>query len=412
MVSGQPIPILIAARSARIAPDEVWLITSSEFKETRYPNLKAVLSGEVKSTNPLSFPTLQVKEIPIGDKQHDLATIKCILKTEIRDYLASHSTDVEFIFNVTCGTKLMSLALVETCREIQANKSLPQAQACYINTSKNEIIFLDKETCEPIDEQPLYTLEEYLRAYDYLYNSDDMKLDGSSFAFDLLNIHKKDPSFFAWINTALSDSYLQNIFPQKAPKKFDLEIKDIDDPNTPQPSAESLEKLNTLLQKYKFSSSCKNGFFHIHSRKERHFLTGRWFELIVFSILQGIAEKPIAQNADIRFNVKTTASKGDTPNELDAVILYKNIAHVLECKSSKKYNTQFTYKISTLCRSLLGLMGKGHIIALNPASPEQHERASRYNRISIFPKATTFDSAYFETALQQHLEQILFGKTS
>lgn len=299
------------------------------FVSTDSMNKRGILNG-LLSTAKIDTDSENVKIITVNAFSYDDITQK--LSDVVND-------EDKYLVNLTGGTKIMSLAVNDFFKEINAE--------LYYLTGANEYIKLFPGRNKPVFElESQISLEEYLNAY----------------GFEVVNkgtlLHDKETA-----------QKLFSYFIQNFPNPEDVNVLDKLRPLRDNKKVERNEivELDRFLEKIQYKTIDGN-----FTKYDVRYLTGDWLEEYVYYIIKegkNISEKQIGTGWILR--------KDNTNNEFDVVYLENNSLKIIECKTSifmdleekKTFIGETIYKADSL-RNKLGLFTKTHIVTLSKTGPE------------------------------------------
>jgi hypothetical protein len=280
----------------------------------------------------------------------------------------------EFVFNLTGGTKLLSLGFYQCFRK-QFNQELENKTFyySYTDTENKRIEYLDYPD-ESIPMENDLTIKHYLDAQGFKVSSvlsDDphwlQKVTQREVITQWLGANsKKLQGFFKVIN-ALTYSAINN---SQMSQNF---------------SSEQIgfgQKALILLAKHKVikwtqSDPKKIEFCDVDSAK---YLNGLWLEEYVYLIALQTSSCEVKCGIGVTF--------GSTPNEFDLLITHCNKLLVIECKTLRfdKYGDSkeqdVLNKLDLLSKKVGGLFGENILLSLQPLSQTAKDRAKNY-RITL-----------------------------
>lgn len=218
----------------------------------------------------------------------------------------------KIVVNITCGTKMMSLA---TYNYFKAKSN------CEIYyqpiTSSLQKIYPTNETYA----NPEITIEEYMKAHGIEFKPDNTCVMNYDYNKDVYEkIIKDNHEKIKPIVSMQNNSYFKNIFKRKDSIDF-----------TQIPDEKFVTEKGSKTNKEEVLEVIKNFGFDITkiSHSQLKYITGGWFEEYVYQKIkteQKLGDDKIALNVSI--------NKNNDKNELDIVYIdSKNKLHVIECKS-------------------------------------------------------------------------------
>ena len=316
------------------------------------PNLLPILDSEFKPQKAVFVVSTkdEIKEkansLKLAFKQNDIDVDILELsnefdfqsmETELFDLLSSYENE-NIALNVTGGTKLMAIAAQNVFSGVKP--------IFYINTNKEEIIFISKENDKHIPVQKLNTktlINTYLSSYgvSVLKNKDDFnfyKLGVFTERFVRRQEDYKDIiSKLNLLAFNASNSKLETNFTNYS-NDLKLILEDLAD--------EDLVRLNGDIVDFK-------------NEQTRSFLNGNWLEYFTYKQANSIADVIDADwNVEV-VNSKYEKNKVGVNNELDVIFMAKNKCHIIECKTINFENTENKDKLQSYLDKLNSLKGYG-----------------------------------------------------
>lgn len=316
------------------------------------PNLLPILDSEFKPQKAVFVVSTkdEIKEkansLKLAFKQNDI-DVEILelsnefdfqsMETELFDLLSSYENE-NIALNVTGGTKLMAIAAQNVFSGVKP--------IFYINTNKEEIIFISKENDKHIPIQKLNTktlINTYLSSYgvSVLKNKDDFnfyKLGVFTERFAIRQEHYKD--IISRLNSLAfnaSNSKLETNFTNYS-NDLKLILEDLAD--------EGLVRLNGDIVDFK-------------NEQTRSFLNGNWLEYFTYKQANSIADVIDADwNVEV-VNSKYEKNKVGVNNELDVIFMAKNKCHIIECKTISFENTENNDKLQSYLDKLKSLKDYG-----------------------------------------------------
>ena len=331
LVSDHTIPNILGLYHFK--PDRVLFITTEKMENNKKDE------AIVKTCKRLGL-SFEVSKIIVKED----SILDCTRKI---DQWVSDKEDSNFIVNLTCGTKIMSIAVYEYFKDLYA-------QMYYIPVPKNEFIvpFPIKKTSTP---QPLklrLRVVEYLTAYG-LEVTNIEKLE--TYKNDALT--RKDTT--NWIMKHYDN--LKNLLVwlsgnlRKYRDRRNYELNGKFNPGNDK-EKELLEKLSFNVNNDTISKEL--------SRSEIRYLTGGWLEEYAFNVINEFRGKGID---DVVLDIKIRSLQGNE-NEFDVMFTKDNALCFVECKSLDNTNDRdldALYKIRALQQNF-GLKVKSFFLTTSP----------------------------------------------
>ncbi len=358
-VSHQSIPNLMLAFNEQTRPEKVYLLVSADMKE----NAKTLAQN--------------FKNMKIAVEKVDLPSLSFkALKSEIAKFLLQlmDKEDMTSVaFNLTGGTKLMTLAADKVCSGLDIVRF-------YVDTKEQIITKLNDDQEYPMDNY--VTVFNVLNSYGYkpLKREENTVQSKELITYFLEN--KKEN--IIELNQAYAIAEKGDRYDKKGKKIVNL-----------------IAKTNIDADTHPFFSECKkaklldyhDGIIGFTSEDTRSFCGGEWLEVYVGYILNQLkTEKKIddyEQSLKVTFLDNKAADQNEqkSANELDALFVHNNILNVIECKTAKmdrsKNVRQYIDKLDAVCDRVGGILSKKIFISYLPVCDEGKKHAEKSNVIVI-----------------------------
>ncbi len=349
-VSGQNMPNLLLAFNEKTRPEKVYLLASADMKE----NAKTVAQN--------------FKNMKIAVEKVDLPSLSF---KELKDFIEGilepldNNEGIENIaFNLTGGTKLMTLAADKACSGLGIARF-------YVDTFSDVVTMLNNDQEFP--------MENYVTVLNIL----------NSYGYKSLKRQESTVQSKELIAYFLGMKYPRNIMALN--KAAVMAAKD----------AQCTAQMDIYSQNEEMFDACKKAQmldYHgrtigFKSKDARRFCNGEWLEHHVAHTLKQLQnEKKIhdyEQSLEVTFLDNKVADQNELSanNELDALFVHKNILYVIECKTAQMDESgkvrPILYKLDALCDSIGGVLSKKIIISYLPLSDQEKENAKKSNVIVI-----------------------------
>lgn len=291
------------------------VIISTEFsrKKNFVANLMALLQNNVQFEQNFAVSELF---LPNGIEENNLFEIKKL----IHDWLIAHQPK-SVIFNVTGGTKLISIAQDQLALQYRANTE------CIYQNMKGELVWYLREDpkksifkiSQPSD------IQIYLAAYGYQKLPKEtslLKLPAKQLEYILtmLSFLQADFDKACRLVTVLNGCCAKN-----DKKQYPYYAK-VDNPKIDY--SDWLTNLSNLPNAY-FEYDSLNQTIRVDSEENLYFVMGNWFEVLVgYQYLMAFDQK-----IDIHASVNYTLNK--MPNEIDVAFIHGGYFYYVECKTIK-----------------------------------------------------------------------------
>ena len=339
LISDQTIPNVQFIKEKIV--DE-YLFISSEAMEK-----KGILNWILKATN-LDLEKIQV--LTVSPFSYD--DVYEVLEKSIQK-------DTKYLVNLTGGTKIMSLAVNDFFKSLNAEMYYLIGNKSYIKISpgiKTPILDLKKKI----------SLSEYLIACGF----EIKKQSDAEFSFET-----STKIFHYFLN---SFDKTKDILPLSF--LYSKRGKNIE-------SVNQIEYLTEYLKRIGFETEKSNQL----SKKETKYLTGDWFEEYFYHQLKQLKSIQIDG-----VGTGWTIVKNGIPNEFDILFITEDQLNIIECKTfiwkdSEETQTiigETIYKADSL-KNKLGLFAKTSIVTLSDLSSSRlkdHLQRAQENKISIYGK--------------------------
>jgi hypothetical protein len=346
--------------------------------------------------------TLQLKNDNVTKIIVDSENIKEIIE-KCESKIKELGLNGEFILNITGGTKIMALAAYELAKEFNIKTYyLPRQSTKFIKIypkteNSNEDIKLELSD---------FTVKEYLNSYMLTEkDSEPIKLSKTYYSFDMANLMLEN-----FKNNLLNGPGYEEL--RKKGRNKDLK--------------KMSDGIKSFLNTIKFKNKNGDKIF----KEESRYITGGWFEEYVYYFIKekcGINE--------IHIGLKRLKGEQSLENEFDIMFLSGINLHIVECKTSLKYNipkdhsnetvynsagdhsssdnkqdkknifSETVYKSAALLRNM-GLTAKTAIVTLEDLSDEKQDYKDRaeYFRIKIIDGPKVLDENKFKEEIEKFIK--------
>jgi hypothetical protein len=362
LVSEQTIPNVLAA--VHFKPDIHWFISTKQMEKEWQFIIDTVnlISGKsfISSEN---SKTIEVDPNSIEVCLEDIENLADSVDFE----------DVNFIVNITCGTKPMAIATFQVFSSIGKNVKI-----VYIPIGKTEFVqfFPKKKPIIVYETKKRLNVEEYISCYGYSIKNKSSINEKESIALQRASISNWMFENFKELKGMLGFFY-KNLKDERDEKHFVFSQEFNRNPS---------QKENEFLRKFNFDVNYRTISKNL-VKHEIQFLTGGWFEEYIFNEVNNLKEKLSID--DIKPGIELS-SFYSVPNELDISFTKGNMFYHIECKTfiensehekeQKSIINEEIYKKGALS-SLLGKGGKGAFICTTLVEIKNHiiGRAGEYN---------------------------------
>lgn len=364
LISEQTVPNILVIHHFK--PDELFFITSEEME-------KKGKTASILAT--LSLLDQDYRQIVYTVNVHEDDFFDC--RRKIDEWVQGHG-EAEFIVNLTCGTKIMSLSTFEYFREYGS-------RMLYVPIPKNEfaVLFPKKLSNIPINITLRLSVIQYLTAYGLTIRNGNKLNGNNSKAFSRRELSEWIVEHYPEVKSLLSwfasdeGGNLRRFRDER--KGYYLEGT-FSGPN---------EEERILLEKTGFDFDGRKVAKKLE-RPEIQYLTGGWLEEFCFNEISKYKGKGVD---DVVIGPDILNRLGRN-NEFDVMFTKDNALYTIECKSlDQKYDKKqdILYKIGALQKDF-GLRVGSFLVSTSPSimkngkiDPSIEYRAKQFNTTVITP---------------------------
>lgn len=351
---------------------------------------------EKKGKSGAILDTLKFRHLDFTHNSHTLEVDEnsiLDLQNQVSRWLEQAPEDLQFIVNLTCGTKLMSIGAYDLFTDFDSTM-------VYVPIPRNEFLvpFPKRRPKQPVPLPDRLSVEEYLTAYG-INIANKSKLP----ALKDEALARRELTCFIFANYTELLPLLQWFGDRLRPLKRN-EVKkgcDFCDQFSPTNGCQEhlLRRLNFQIDQGRISTIMTESLWN--------YLRGGWLEERLFLAVQDA----IPQVTDLQLSIQFLDRQGNN-NEIDVMFTRENVLYLVECKSLEAREsgemvggtiTDFLYKLGAL-RQQFGLTPKA-FLATTAESIYEHQgqikehlinRAAQFN-CEIIPLSKIPD---LETYLQ------------
>lgn len=311
-----------------------------------------------------------LKSAGIHEKKSEKRLISENSLEEIEAELNRYPFDIkdEYLVNITCGTKIMSLAMYDFF-------SKRNCSIYYYPINKNSFDKIYPLSYESSNLEIFLNMQEYFDAYGIDFKTDNSCVktleENSNFMLNIFDSFRNEIRLlvefqkYPKVKKKLARSKKISIHSQQANDFFNDNDAD-------------KEKIIKLLNLCRFD---ENNF----KRKDLRYITGGWFEEYIFqkvSAVLGVAHEHVAMSVEI--------NKSGSENELDIVYMKNNTLNIIECKTGlddkgRNLVTETLYKQAAL-RADMGLTVESHLFTMESIEKESEIKRAKTLGIRIVDK--------------------------
>lgn len=348
-VSKEPMPNLLLCFDQNLKPENVILLVSPEMTAKGKSLTRSFKEHNVK---------VAIENLP--DTSYE--ALSSFIKEFILKLIEKSSADMSnYAFNLTGGTKLMTIAAFNACKDIM--------EMFYVDTFKNKLFLLGQPAEYPLSIQ--CEVQDIVNSYGFrIIEEKPKEFNRGKIITTLLD----QPLSKIRIFNALAGQAVTTLFSTVNKKIFP----------TIKPLLKECEKANLL--------SLKGDDVVYKDEDSRFFCNGGWLEEHVQHALHQLQSYKLITDykagVEIKYddnNDSNAQSKAD--NELDAVFVRNNILYLVECKTCKMNDVgksrDIVYKLDSLHDKIGGVFARGILISFSPIEQKERRHLEKNNLIVI-----------------------------
>ena len=330
---------------------------------------------------------IEIIHIPNGYEESNMLGIQDL----IIQWANQHAPKDRFIFNITGGTKLMSLALDRASILLGSGRA-----ECFYQSRDHNVIWYQRRSDKiayPMSSNLNLQQRVVSRGYQIIKQQTitSIAIEELRYAQILIDIMRNDfdkgRRFCSFINklAALSDD--QNTLSLYFP---DMQSEQV----------EGLSVLAQITQEHFFRFNSDQKTIHFNSLISRDFMKGGWLEVYAgYEFYKAL----IALDPQAELSINVEVKKKTTPNEMDVMFIYHAYLYCIECKTAKTMAYEnakdVLYKLSAL-QDLGGINQKRAVVSLYSLKDYNLARATNAD-IYIFQERDLLDlSSHITSWLQ------------
>ncbi len=312
-------------------PDIIVAVSSTESKKD-VPRLEQAIKAV--------HPTYQLEQVDPVDA-FDFSQIYSVCEKAVKNH-----PDAEWIFNITTGTTIMSIAAYEVAKKYRQSLSI---QCWYINTSQTRVISLAEDSQEKIFQ---ITVSQYAAAYNRVLSPGDLdderryvELHWLPFA-QRLGKNPHDASLIKLVMNKIKNRPGKDKEGEDKSKYYPMEgLSD-----GVYSLLEEAQHLQLISQLTRDTTSIGFRLSYFQDR----FLNGAWLEAYVWDEAKKLGDLDDCKMDDCQWN--HTIIDGKSKNELDVVMTYKAQLLIAECKTGEEeaFDSKTLYKLDSVANLLGG----------------------------------------------------------
>ena len=294
---------------------------------------------------------IEIVDIPHGYEESNMLAIQDI----ILDWANFHPARDRFIFNVTGGTKLISLALDRAAMLLGNSRA-----ECFYQSRDHKVIWYQRQGNKisyPINSNLNLQQRVLSRGYQITQQQSitDISIEQLRYAQILIDIMRNDfqkgRSFCSFINKLASMS-------------DDQERLSVCLDSMQNEQVEGLSILAQITEQHFFTFDANSKTISFNSADAREYMKGGWLEVYAgYECFKALIS--LDPQAELAINVEV--KKKNTPNEMDVMFIHHAHLYCIECKTAKTMAHEnakdVLYKLSAL-HDVGGINQKRAIVSL------------------------------------------------
>lgn len=294
---------------------------------------------------------IEIIDIPHGYEESNMLAIQDI----ILDWANIHPARDRFIFNVTGGTKLISLALDRAAILLGSSRA-----ECFYQSRDHKVIWYQRQGNKisyPINSNLNLQQRVLSRGYQISQQQSitDISIEQLRYAQILIEIMRNDfqkgRSFCSFINKLASMS-------------DDQESPSVCLDSMQNEQVEGLSILAQITEQHFFTFDANSKTISFNSADAREYMKGGWLEVYAgYECFKALIS--LDPQAELAINVEV--KKKNTPNEMDVMFIHHAHLYCIECKTAKTMANEnakdVLYKLSAL-HDVGGINQKRAIVSL------------------------------------------------
>lgn len=313
---------------------------------------------------------IEVLDIPHGYEENNMFAIQKILI----EWANQHPAKARFVFNVTGGTKLISIALDRTAMLLGSNRA-----ECFYQSRDHKVVWYQRQSDKivyPMNSNLNLQQRVVARGYQITKQQPiiDISIEQLRYAQILIDVmknnFKKGRQFCSFINKLASIS--------DETEKLEVCLDSMQDEQV-----EGLTVLAQITNQHFFQFDAQLKTITFASDAAREYMKGGWLEVYAgYECFKALVS--LDPQAELAINVEL--KKNDTPNEMDVMFIHHAYLYCIECKTAKTMAYEnakdVLYKLSAL-QDFGGINQKRAVVSLYSLKDYNLNRAENAD-IKIF----------------------------
>lgn len=309
-------------------------------------------------------------EAPEGIDAFDVVEIQRVCENMVAQY-----PDMDWIFDVTAATSLMTLAAYEASKASSSRFEI-MTKCWYLNTAHTRVIPLVGEGCD----EKIFNIdvEDYAAAYGRDLVTGDLEDHRQYSEQHWLSFAQrlgKNPPLAALINKIMSK--LADDRPRKENSKLYM-LKGL-----PTEAYSLLKEAQQIGLVNQLSSNSDSSISFQLSYLQDRFLNGAWLEAYVWDAAKQLGDENRGKALFDNCQWNQKVNDGNSKNELDVALTYKAQLLIAECKTGEKesFATETLYKLDSVASIFGGrFVGRLLISSISKKKPSNDFLAQAKSR--------------------------------
>lgn len=320
---------------------------------------------------------IEIVDIPHGHEESNMLAMQDI----ILKWASQYPAKARFIFNVTGGTKLISLALDRASLLLGAGRA-----ECFYQSRDHRVIWYQRQSGKiAYSINSNLNLQQRMLSRGYQITRQqpitDISIEQLRYAQILIDTMRsnfyKGRSFCSFINKLASISADQN--------ELSICLDSIQEEQ-----AEGLRMLEQITEQHFFSFNAGSKTISFNHKESRDYMKGGWLEVYAgYECFKAL----ISLNPQAELAINVELNKNGTPNEMDVMFIHHAHLYCIECKTAKTMAHEnakdVLYKLSSL-QDFGGINQKRAVVSLYSLKDYNMARAQNSD-IRIFQEKDLLD---------------------
>lgn len=288
-----------------------------------------------------SLQNIQNIEVEILDIKHCYEESNMFaIQQLILDWANSHAAKDSFIFNITGGTKLISIALDRASMLLGSKRA-----ECFYQSRDHKVVWYQRQSDKivyPINNNLNLQQRVVSRGYQITKQQliTDISIEELRYAQELIGLMQSD------FNKGRSLCSFINLLASVSDERKSLTLLFEQMKNE---QSEVLAELAQVTQNHFFKFDTDTKTIKFESEYARDFMKGGWLEVYTgFECFKAL----MSLNPQAELAVNVELKKNETPNEMDVMFIHHAHLYCIECKTAKTMANEnakdVLYKLSAL----------------------------------------------------------------